>query len=412
MHQFSSAVLDQMVLSGTNFVVSLLLIRYSTDQDYGLYVLVQSAVLLLTTCQTAWLTGPLATLTPRLSPEQRVHTITSVKRVQRRTLMLGAIVLLTLPALGYVTGLLSGLLAAVIAVGIVASWAALRREYLRGLLLMYSRPHTLLFADAAYAGVLGAVVTTAVVLGRYIVVVAACAVAIAGMIGAGVANRSLARDPGWREGESPSIWLELRRMGNWALLGSTIYWFLGQSYSYTLATRLDLKAVADVNAVRALVNPTIILTIGVVSLLTPTAARWYAQIGLQKLLRQLILLMLAVGLVEIAYFVAVWVCRDWLVQNLFHKHIQNRDELLMLWGGVAIMSLLRDVLQCALTAMGKFKSLAWQVGVGAAVALLLMWYGTSWWGAAAVLIGQIAGEVINLAGIVISIRKHVLRGAT
>ncbi|MDB6014644.1 MAG: capsular biosynthesis protein [Gammaproteobacteria bacterium] len=398
-----------MLLSGTNFAVSLLLIRYSTDRDYGMYVLLQSAVLLLTSAQNAWLTGPLATLTAKLLPDVRAQTITSVRSIQLRALLRGALPVFLVPAVGYATGYFSGLLALVVAIGIVACWGALRREYLRSTLFMYAQPQALLKADAAYAIVLIAVVAAGLIGGKYVVVVAACGVAVAALIGDVVARRSIAASPGWLAGEGAPIWPQLRNLGNWALLGSTIYWFLGQSYSYMLATRLDLKAVADVNAMRALMNPAILLTIGIVSMLMPTAARWYAQIGLQRLVRRLLLVLLLVGAAESAYFIAVWLGRDWLVHNIFHKTIEDRDRLLILWGGVAIMALLRDIMQCALTAMGQFRSLAWQVGLSATVAVLLMWFGMRWWGPAAVLIGQIVGEVVNFIGIILLLRQSMRR---
>jgi O-antigen/teichoic acid export membrane protein len=157
--------------------------------------------------------------------------------------------------------------------------------------------------------------------------------------------------------------------------------------------------------------PAIVLTIGVSSLLAPTASTWYAQVGVHRLVRRLLMFLLVVGLLEGIYFVVVWSGRDWLVTSVLHKHIQDRDRLLLLWGCVAIIALLRDVLQCALIAMGHLKSLAAQVGISAAIALLLMWYGLAWWGAAAVLIGQIVGELVNLAGIVLLLRK-LMRAAS
>jgi hypothetical protein len=66
-------------------------------------------------------------------------------------------------------------------------------------------------------------------------------------------------------------------------------------------------------------------------------------------------------------------------------------------------------------ATGQFKSLAWQVGLGTAVALPIMWFGLNWWGVAAALIGQATGELINLAGIVLALRKtlrQARRGAS
>ncbi len=404
---FSAAVMDQVVLSGTNFLVGILLIRYASDQDYALYVLVQSALLLLLTVHNSWLMGPLAILTPRLPPDERWQTIGAVKRIQRRTLRLIALPLLVLPLLGYLTGLLSGLLAGVIAIAIVAGWASLRREYLRSVLLMYSRPHTLLGADSVYAVSLLLGVAFALLFGKPVVVGATGALVVAAWVGAAAAHRSLTVESQWREASVVSIWPQIRSLGFWSLVGASTYWFLGQSYSYLLATRLDLTAVADANATRLVLMPAMILTIGVASLLGPSAATWYVQIGVHRLVRRLLVFVLAVGLLEVTYFVCVWIGRDWLFVDVLHKHIQSRDQLLLLWAGVGVVALFRDVLQCALIAMGQLKSLAWQVGLSTAVALPLMWFGVAWWGVAGAMIGQIVGELINLAGIIFYLRKSM-----
>jgi O-antigen/teichoic acid export membrane protein len=406
---FGFAIFDQVVLSLANFLVGFALIRYASDHDYALYVLVQSTLVLVVSMQNAFLSGPVAILTPKLPADERWQTIGAVKRVQRRLLRAAAVPLVLLPLLGYKSGILDGLLAAVMVAGIFAIWAALRREYLRSVLLMYFRPHTLLGADTVYALTLLVGVSAAIVMGRDIVVAATCALIIAGWAGAAAAHRSLANDPGWQEGREVSIWPEIRRLGFWSVVGSTIWWVLGQSYSYLLATRLDLTAVADVSATRLLLMPAIVLAIGVGSLLGPTAATWYAQIGIHRLVRRLLMFLLAVGLIEVAYFVIVWFGRDWLVEGILHKHIHDRDQLLILWAGAALIGLCRDVLQCALIAMGRLKSLAWQVGVSAAVAVVLMWYGLGWWGAPGVLIGMIVGEVINLAGIILLLRRCMRR---
>ena len=68
------------------------------------------------------------------------------------------------------SGILDGLLATVTVIGILAGWAALRREYLRVVLLMYFRPHTLLAANVVYAGTLLVGVAAAILIGRDIVI--------------------------------------------------------------------------------------------------------------------------------------------------------------------------------------------------------------------------------------------------
>jgi O-antigen/teichoic acid export membrane protein len=402
---FGFAVFDQVVLSLANFLVGFVLIRYASDHDYALYVLVQSTLLLVVSMHNSYLSGPVAVLTPKMSEEERWQTIGAVKRVQRRLLRVVAVPLVLLPLLGYLSGILDGLLASVMVAGIFAVWAALRREYLRSVLLMYFRPHTLLGADAVYAVTLLAGVSAAILIGKDIVVGATCALVIAGWAGAAAAHRSLATGPGWQESGAVSIWPQIHSLGLWSVVGSAIWWVLGQSYSYVLAARLDLTAVADVSATRLLLMPAIALAIGVGSLLGPTAATWYAQIGIHRLVRRLMMFLLAVGLLEVTYFVAIYLGRDWLVVGILHKHIHDLGRLLILWSGVALVGLCRDVLQSALVALGRYKSLAWQVGVSAAVAVVLMWFGLGWWGAPGVLIGMIVGELINLAGIIFLLRR-------
>jgi O-antigen/teichoic acid export membrane protein len=252
-------------------------------------------------------------------------------------------------------------------------------------------------------------VAAAIFIGKQVVIGTTAALIVAAWTCALAAHRTLDADPGWREEAAVPIWAEIRRLGFWALLGSTIWWFLGQGYSYLLAGRLDLTAVANVNVARLLVMPMFVLTIGVGSLLAPSAATWYAELGIRALTRRLLLFLLIVGLLDIVYFSIVWIFRDWLLATALHKHIEDRDRLLILWAIVAMIALCRDVLQCALAAMGKYKTLAWQVGVSTAVALLVMWFGINWWNAAAVVIGQIVGEVINLGGIIRLLRSEYRR---
>ena len=221
---FSSAIFDQVVLSATNFLVGFVLIRYAGDHDYALYVLVQSTMLLALTVHNSYLSGPLAIVTPSLPADERWRTIGSVKRVQRRVLRTALLPLLAIPLLGYVLGLLTGLLAAVIAAGILAVWTALRREYFRSVLLMYSRPHTLLRVDAVYATILLMGVAAALLIGKAIVVGATCALVLAAWAGGAAANRSLALDPGWQEAGTVTIWPRIRSLGFWSVLGASIYW--------------------------------------------------------------------------------------------------------------------------------------------------------------------------------------------
>ena len=54
-HFFGTGVLDQIMLSGANFIAGFAMIRYASDVSYGQFVLAQSIVVLMVSAQSAWL---------------------------------------------------------------------------------------------------------------------------------------------------------------------------------------------------------------------------------------------------------------------------------------------------------------------------------------------------------------------
>jgi O-antigen/teichoic acid export membrane protein len=399
LRHFSTGVLDQVMLSGANFIAGFLMIRYTTDADYGRFVLAQSALLLLLGVQSGWALGPLAVIAPTKTAEARRTMLGSIKASQRRFLRGLTLAALLIPIVGKMVGILDSPLALTVAATMFAGWAALERELLRNMLLVYSRPQSMLRADMFYvAALLAGIALSAFANLPSPGLCAVVTLALAAWAGADAANRSLARDPGWVTGDAREFWREFRPVGVWITVGSVIYWLFAQSYNYVLATRLDLTAVANVNAARLMLMPVFVFTLGVKNLLLPLISKWLAEFGLQRLLRRLALLTLVVAALNLLYIVSVWVFRGWLVRDVLHKVIGDRDRLLLLWSAVAVIFLLREVLQAPLIALKRVKSITWLVGVSAVVSLSINWFGVTRWGAAAVLIGQIAGECVNLSG--------------
>ena len=397
---FGTGVLDQVMLSGASFIAGFVMIRYTSDLDYGQYVLAQSAVLLIMSAQGAWLTGPLTAIAPKKSPETKRMMIGAVRASQARFLRRVAIGLLAATAAGNAVGLWGAQAAVVAGATIFAGWATLRREYLRSVLVIYSKPEWVLRADLAYVVVLISGISLAAYLNHWAGVCAIVALVFATGAGATAAHRIFAADPGWGSGDATPFWREMRPLAVWATVGAVIYWLFAQSYNYILAERLDLTAVTNVNAARLVLMPVFVFTMGINNLLMPVAANWLAQFGTRQhatpapdysrsASRRLIS--------QTSDSPGLFVTGSLAI--FLHKSIGDRDRLLLLWACIASIFLLREVLQAALFALRQVRSMAWLMGLSAIVSLSLMWAGINWWGAAAVLIGQVAGECVNLAGL-------------
>jgi O-antigen/teichoic acid export membrane protein len=325
----------------------------------------------------------------------------AVESSQRRFLRRGSAVALAVPLVGYFLHYWTLLQAFVVVFGIAACWAALQREYLRGVLLIYARPQAMLRADMINVAVLLVGALIAVYGPSPTILWAVAALIASALAGEASARRSLAKDPGLATGDAAPFWREMRPLAVWATVGAMTYWIYNQSYNYVLAGRIDLTAVADVNAARLLLMPTIVLTVGVKTLLVPTAASWLAESSVGRLIRRLLVFASGIAVIDVVYCVAVWIFRDTVTHDLMHKTIGNRDLLLMLWAVLSLIALYRDLLQTGLFALRKFKSLAGVTAMSAAASLTIMWWGIKSWGPAAALIGQVAGETINLFGVVV-----------
>ena len=71
----SGAVLDQALLSAANFLVGLVLIRHTSDLQYGYYILVTNAFLLLTSLQNAYIAPAVVPLFTRLPDGEDVTSM-------------------------------------------------------------------------------------------------------------------------------------------------------------------------------------------------------------------------------------------------------------------------------------------------------------------------------------------------
>jgi O-antigen/teichoic acid export membrane protein len=396
---FSSAVIDQALLSAANFLVGLLLIRNCSDEDYGHYVLGFTALLLLTGLQGAYIGGPLAVLAPRQSPERKRRMLASLYHQSGRwtgRIALGLALLCGLLGLG---GLLSPELATLGAVYCAVGAFALQREYLRTGLMIYERPQAVLRADLVYVALLLAGVAAAALTTRPAAPWAFAAMAFAALAGGLLARRELARSPGLHGEELSGLWRELAPLGGWAMAGWLVYWSFSQGYNYVVAGTLDLVAVAALNAVRLLLMPANLMVTGIKQLLLPMAARWHQSLGLDPMLRRLLAFAAVVMALSLIYFGLLWLLRDWVFAVLLKKQFADRDQMLLLWMLMFLLSGVRDLLMTALLVREQFRSMTGLSTVAAVLSLLTCWLGTQHYGAAGAILGLVLGEAINLVGV-------------
>lgn len=403
---FGSSIADQAMLSAANFGVGLILIRYAAEAQYGYYILAFNTMMLLTTLQGTFIGTPMVIRLPGLDQAARRQWMGSLLRDQKWLGAAGGALALVVTLAGWAMGLFDGesTLVVVAAIGLVL--AALYREYLRGILLMYHRPQQVLGADAIYVAVLLAGCALAV---RTPVAAAGALLAgtMAALACASVLRRVLANDI--ERGAAPGRLREIARMGFWAASGGVIYWLFNQGYNFLTAATLDLAAVAALAASRLTLMPINLLLAGMQKQLTPLASDWMHGMGARRTLRRLMLFSLALALFTLLYGAVIWLLRDWIFLDLMRKDFPQRDLLLVLWIGLFVLMVIREPIMMVPLLRQRFRALSAATLVCALIALAISYVGMLQLGPVGAVIGILTGEACYGLAVIVMAWREVRR---
>lgn len=397
MRMFGSAVIGQALLSAASLGVGLLLIRHSTDAQYGAYVLVINAVLLLTSLQSAFF-GPamVIRMTP-LDREGRGAVVGGLYTEQRRLLRwvaTGGVLLVGVLAL---SGAISPHAALIVGLGIAVAAAAMRREFFRIALQAHQRASQVLRGDLLYvlllAGGAGMAVLTTVP-----VMLALLTMSIAAVAAGTQLSRELRDSEAWHPAGIPGLLRQIAPGAAWAMAGAATHWLFSQGYSYIVAMTLDVAAVAAIATTRLLLMPVNLVSTGISSLMLPLTAGWLRDSSARSVLARLMqfcgLMIAGAGL----YLVLMWSMRDWVFVHVLRKQFADRDSLLILWSLIVLLMLLRDQLLYLPLARGRFRELTLVSLAAAALSMAVTYWGMVGHGVTGALFGVIAGELASVCG--------------
>ncbi len=396
----SSAVVSQTLISAASFGIGLILIRHTTDLQYGYFILASSAIILLVSLQNAFFNPALVSRMTLLDRPQRGDLVGGLYREQRRLqLLLAGITAMIVAALWY-SGVLNAQTGPLALTTIAAALAILNREYFRMVLLAHRRPQDVLRTDTFYVvlmvgGVFFATLTSAPAVAAIFVL------GLAAMASGIFLSKSLHRHEPWNIQGAPHILMQIAPLAAWSTAGAAIHWSFSQGYTYLVAGTLDVTAVAAIAATRVLVMPVNLLSSGIGTLMLPLASGWLHTHGASLLWRRLMLFGLGMAGIAVCYFATLWVLRDWIFDMVLKKQFAQRDELLILWSLIFLVMVVRDQLIYLLVVRGRFRFLTSLVLLSAVLSLSVSYWGMSQFGTAGALLGVLAGEVCNVIGIVL-----------
>jgi O-antigen/teichoic acid export membrane protein len=405
---FANAVVAQALLSIGNFVVSLILLRFGSDIQFGFYVLALNGLLLLTSIQASFVGPAMVLQLTRLEAADRSDLIGGLYSGQRRLLPPVAFLCSAVACVLWLVNVLDSFGAALLLVAVGAAWAALYRQFFRMVLNGYRNSEAVLRGDAVYvtAQIAGAAIAVFTSVPAVVTLAFLCAGATAG----GYLNsRLLWKHERWSINATPEVWRKIARVGAWTAAGSIAHWSFSQGYNYLIVGTLNVAAVAAAGSTRMLMMPVNLLSTGIGTMMLATASTWLLEHGTRSTYRRVMLGAAAVAGAALLYLSILWLTRDFIFTNLLHKDFAQRDMLLILWSAASLTMVVRDQLVNFLLARARYRSLTVLTMGCAIVSLAVSYVSMVRIGVAGAPVGVLIGEIVNVAGLVAMSRAEVRR---
>jgi O-antigen/teichoic acid export membrane protein len=382
-----AGMFDQVLISIANLAVGLIVLRLGTKQEFGIYGLGYTAIIVANSFAAALFAGQMTVSYYGLQPAERSAFAGALFLAQA-----GLSALIGFAALGIALGSgqasFSGSLEQQgLAVAILCCPAAMAHDLSRSYRFLRHQGFVGLGLDTLNAalwigltllGIREGLPAHVAALGGYGV---ACAItALTGLIRSHLSLVGPAAIMRW----VTSVWGQ----GRWAVGGVLVNALQNQAHLYLLAWLVSVEAVAEVNAARMLISPLGIIVIGVNRGILPLLAKLRAEgrgDSLRRLARNALLLVLAAILFYLACVFLSW---DLLTRLVLRSEYQHIGGLVLAWAVVVSGLAVDSNMSAQLQVEGRFRSLAllnlltavpvllfaipliqWQGGLGSLLAL-------------------------------------------
>ncbi|HZS80259.1 MAG TPA: hypothetical protein VFA14_02355 [Herbaspirillum sp.] len=394
-----ASLIDQILLSGLNFALGLVLIRLATKESYGVYAQLYAAGIFAAMVIEALITNPLTTIAPSKSPDERTRLATLLLRFQWQL----SIVLALLLGVGsaIITGL-ADIDAHPVLLGIafaVYLFTNAQREYHRSIGFIEARPRRVLQIDIAY------VMTVAIGIGILLQIEYLTVPAIFSVMG--LANIiSMRRGRTWQTRVSAhaaaasmtyrAAVAEIMQRGRWALPGALLAWITNYSYLYIIAAALGAAAAAELHASRLLLMPVSLSALAWSRVARPMVSRLFAARDWKHLDRLAWTSLAGMEIITVLYIIALWLMLPWLGMHVLGAKYQGLEPMVLGWGGYFVIHAARWIGSSLLISKDQYRLLLGSGIIGLIVMLVAASVCIPLYGAWGAILTLIIVEVANL----------------
>jgi O-antigen/teichoic acid export membrane protein len=390
------SLFDQAILSISNFATAVLLARAASQDDFGIYVLIFSYILLTQSIQAALITAPMSTL-----GAYRTDPISSTYLGSLLTIQLAlsltfsavcvALVLLFLPALP---------LSLAVGIGfLIFFWQT--QEFFRKLMFTKIDVAGALINDSAGHGLQLALIVSSY-FSNMLTLSSTISIMSATMFLATIVGLFQCRGH-LQLGYRPSrAFADNWRFGKWLLASNTLTWTSSYAFNYLVAFFIGLQGPAILQSCGNLMGPTNIVMNGIENVVPPAAAKKYQTSGIHALNKYLRVVGLA-GLCGLAvYVLAAGTFSGYILNFLYRGTYNDHSSIVWLLGLSYLLSYIMRVSAFGLRTLQETKHIFYAYLVSSVFTVLVgvpmvMYYSVEGAATGSVLTAGITAAIVTLA---------------
>ncbi len=349
------AAFDQAMLSATNFLVTILLIKYLPKEDYGFYAIAFSISLYLISIQNALINTPLTILLAEKNSDNKKNYIPA--------LFWGQIFVL-IPVIGFAVGILTIVnvyypnpkIISIYYSLAIASLGILIKEYMKAYLFAVEKELAVIILDfifvCTYIGFLIIMILIdSITVNRVILALGA-----ASFISAIYQYSIVKVLPSLKH--IFSSYGENWQFGRWALIGVTSTHLQNYGYMYVLGLLLGSEAVAEINASRILLMPFGLLAAGWGKISRPYGAKLREANKMDKFYKEVILICAVFCIGILIYTLIINSFSKPISLLFFTDKYDNVFSYVFYWAIIFMVTFFRSNASFGLQVIKKFSKLA------------------------------------------------------
>lgn len=392
--KFSGAMFTQGMLSLANFMVGILVVKYAAKSEYGMYVILFSIIGILGNYQNALVNTPLTVLAPKKESAEKCLFFSGLGLGQWLLflpLIIFAIIIVTIYSfIHHDFTMLKYVLALSIAIS-----TFLLREFIRTVNYSNMRIHLIVKMDMVFvffvALGMGILVVFDNVTSSFAITVLGIGYFLAAVFGYFSAGDIYTIN--WNS--IKNSFRETWEYSRWALVGVTSDIFKNRGFIYVASAFLGLEKVAEISAARLFLMPVGLFVASSGKVTLAKGAEILNTKGVDRFKKFIFLTSSFLIIVWMSYVLGLWFFFDFLI-SFFGEKYKNIEGLVLLWGILFIIYVLRYSVTNALIVCKEFKVLAKYDVISAIVVIILCLILTKTSGSSGVVISLIVGESLTL----------------